>query len=178
MAGRLNWRPAAVGGGIAFTVFWLGGLLDMSTAWELSLALHAATILMLAWAGISIQRERPAGVYRLLGWAAVLLIVAGLLASMELQMVGMLLFGVTVGVAPIGAPDVRGRAAVLLLVVGSAAFLITRTINGPFWGDGTPDPSPVAALGFGLSLVALDLGWVALGLTASRGENVAVRAAT
>ena len=89
------------------------------------------------------------------------MIVVGLVASLELVMVGMLLFGWR---AASGPTTTVGRVGALLLMVGAVVFLAVRAINGPFWGDGTPDPSLTAAVGFGASLVALGLGWIALGL--------------
>jgi len=128
--------------------------------WGLSLALHALSILLLTWAGIAILRARATGPSAA-GAAGLGLIVVGLVASLELVMVGMLLFG---SQAVSGATGAVSRVGTLLLVVGAAVFLAVRVINGPFWGDGTPDPSPMATVGFAASLVALGLGWIALGL--------------
>jgi len=139
-------RASAVGGGVAFAIFWIGGLLDVSVGeWSLSLALHALTIVLLTWAGVAILRTRTVGFYQL-GGIALALIVIGLVASLELAMVGMLLFGWQ---AAIGPTTTLGRAGALFLMGGAVVFLAVRAINGPFWGDGTPDPSPVAAVGFG-----------------------------
>jgi len=162
-------RASAVGGGLAFAIFWLGGLLHVSVGeWGLSLALHALSIVLLAWAGVAILR-RPAVGINLVGGVGVALIVMGLVASLELVMVGMLLFASR---AARGATGTTMRAGAFLLVVGALVFLAVRAINGPFWGDGTPDPSPLAAIGFGTSLVALGLGWIALGLAEHPGAHL------
>lgn len=159
-------RASAVGGGLAFAIFWLGGLLHVSVGeWGLSLALHALSIALLAWAGVAILR-RPAVGFDLVGGLGVALIVMGLVASLELVMVGMLLFASR---AARGATGTTMRAGAFLLVVGALVFLAVRAINGPFWGDGTPDPSPLAAIGFGMSLIAIGLGWIALAFSEQAG---------
>lgn len=162
-------RASAVGGGLAFSVFWIGGLVDLSVGdWGLSLALHALTIVLLTWAGIAILRTRAVDLYHL-GGVGLALIVIGLVASLELVMVGMFLFGSRTAGGPTGTVT---RAGGFLLMGGAVLFLAVRAINGPFWGDGTPDPSPTAAVGFGVALVALGLGWIALGFA----EKPVVRA--
>jgi hypothetical protein len=154
-------RASSVGGGLAFAIFWIGGLLDMSVGdWGLSLALHALTIVLLTWAGFAILRTRTVGPYQV-GGVGLAMIVIGLVASLELVMVGMFLLG---SLAASGPTSTVRRVGAFLLMGGAVVFLTVRAINGPFWGDGTPDPSPTAAVGFGMSLVALGLGWIALGL--------------
>ena len=165
-------RASAIAGGSGFALFWIGGLLDLSVGeWVVSLGLHAATIALLAWAGVAMARKRTPERYRGVAVIAAGATVAGLVGSLELVMVGMLVLGLSMTAGP-SAPVLRAGA--VALVGGALVFLAVRAINGPFWGDGTPDPSQAAAVGFAVSLLSLGLGWVMLGLGRDDGVRSSV----
>jgi hypothetical protein len=113
-------RASSVGGGLAFAIFWIGGLLDMSVGdWGLSLALHALTIVLLTWTGFAILRTRTVGPYQV-GGVGLAMIVIGLVASLELVMVGMFLLG---SLAASGPTSTVRRVGAFLLMGGAVVFL-------------------------------------------------------
>jgi hypothetical protein len=73
-----------------------------------------------------------------LGWLGVALVAVGQLFSLEITMIGFLVFGAAVVMAPR-----RSRWGGGLLALGAIGFLATTVVNGPFWGEPNPTPSLV-----------------------------------
>jgi len=128
--------------------------------WPVALAWHGLVILLLTLGAVGILGpSQGAQTQVLLGWLAVALVAVGQMLSLELTMMGFIVFG---------AAAVMGRRLPLwggaLLTLGALGFLATTLINGPFWGEPNPSPSVVPRFAFGLSLLLIALGWIVLGL--------------
>lgn len=152
---------AAAAGGVGFAGFWIGSLLKIEVVpWPVALAWHGLVILLLAVGAIGIHRSALGSQMQIwLGWLGVALATAGQAFSLELTMVGSLIFGATVVTAP-SLPRWGGG----LLALGAIAFLVTAVINGPFWGEPNPSPPPIPGLMFAASLITIAFGWIVLGL--------------
>jgi hypothetical protein len=88
----------------------------------------------------------------------VALIAVGQMISLEIAMLGFLVFGAMVVMA-----SRLSRWGGVLPAVGAVGSLVTTVINGPFWGDPNPSPSLIPGLAFTASLVLIALGWIVLG---------------
>jgi hypothetical protein len=152
---------AAAAGGVGFAGFWIGSLMKIEAVpWPAALTWHGLVILLLAIGAIGIHRSAQSSRMQIwLGWLGAALVPAGQAFSLELAMVGSLIFGAKVVMAP-SLPRWGGG----LLALGAIAFLVTAAINGPFWGEPNPSPPLVPGLMFAASLIAIALGWIVLGL--------------
>lgn len=81
------------------------------------------------------------------------------MVSLEITMLGFLVFGAAVVMAP-----QLWRWGGALLALGATGFLATTVVNGPFWGDPNPSPSLIPGLTFGASLLLIALGWIVVGV--------------
>ncbi len=146
---------AAAAGGLGFAGFWIGSLLKVELVpWPVALAWHGLVILLLTVGAIGIHRSaKGSQTQTWLGWLGVALIAVGQMISLEIAMLGVLLFGATVAVAPR-----LSQWGGVLLGLGAVGFLVTTVINGPFWGDPNPSPSLIPGLAFGASLLLIALG--------------------
>jgi hypothetical protein len=153
----------------------MGSLLKLELVpWPIALLWHAIATLLLVVGAVGIHRSsRASPTQTLLGWLGVALVGAGQLFSLELTMLGCLLFGAGVAMAP-RLP----RSAAALLSVGALGFLATLAVNGPFWGDTNPSPTVVPGLAFGFSLLLIAFGWIVLGLSLVRGDTSSVSVLT
>ena len=152
---------AAAAGGLGFAGFWIGSLLKVELVpWPVALAWHGLVILLLTVGAIGVHRSaKGSQTQTWLGWLGVALIAVGQMISLEIAMLGFLLFGATVAVAPR-----LSQWGGVLLGLGAVGFLVTTVINGPFWGDPNPSPSLIPRLAFSASLLLIALGWIVLGV--------------
>jgi hypothetical protein len=168
-----NWAGiAAVAGGFGFAGFWFGSLLKVELVpWPVALAWHGLVIVLLTIGEIGIHRSaRGSQMQTLLGWLGVALVAIGQLFSLEITMIGFLVFGAAVVMAPR-----LSRWGGGLLVLGAIGFLATTVVNGPFWGEPNPTPSLVPAVTFGVSLLLIAIGWVVLGVLGTRPTRLPSR---
>jgi len=159
---------AAAAGGVGFAGFWIGSLLKVEVVpWPVALLWHALVTLLLTIGAVGVHRSsRGSTTQTWLGWLGVALVVAGQVVSLEVAMLGYVIFGVAVAMAP-SLP----RSGGALLAIGAVAFLVTAAINGPFWGEPNPSPPVIPGLTFSASLVFIALGWIVLGVS-RRPERV------
>jgi hypothetical protein len=159
---------ASVSGGVGFFGFWMGSLLKVELApWPVALLWHAIATLLLVIGAVGIHRSSHGSpTQTLLGWLGAAFVGAGQMFSLELTMLGCLLFGARVAMAP-RLP----RSAAPLLILGALGFLATLAVNGPFSGDMNSRPTLVPALAFGVSLLLIAVGWIVLGLSLVRGDT-------
>ena len=152
---------AAAAGGLGFAGFWIGSLLKVELVpWPVALAWHGLVILLLTVGAIGIQRSaKGSQTQTWLGWLGVALVPVGQMFSLEITMLGFLVFGPAVAMAP-----QLSRWGGALLALGATGFLATTVINGPFWGDPNPSPSLIPGLTFGASLLLIALGWIVVGV--------------
>jgi hypothetical protein len=152
---------AAAAGGLLFAGFWIGSLLKIEIVpWPVALLWHGVATLLLAIGAAGIHRSSPgSSIQTTLGWLGVALVVIGQVVSLEITMLGCLIFGAAAVMS--GRPPRWGGA---VLALGAAAFLGVTAVNGRFWGDPNPSPSLIPALTFGASLLLIALGWIVLGV--------------
>ena len=152
---------AAAAGGLLFAGFWIGSLLKIEIVpWPVALLWHGVATLLLAIGAAGINRSSPgSSIQTTLGWLGVALVVIGQVVSLEITMLGCLIFGAAAVMS--GRPPRWGGA---VLALGAAAFLGVTAVNGRFWGDPNPSPSLIPALTFGASLLLIALGWIVLGV--------------
>jgi hypothetical protein len=159
----IKWtRAAAAAGGVGFAGFWFGSLLKVEVVpWPVALLWHATVAVLLTVGAIGAQRssDGPA-LQRLLGWIGVALLAAGQAFSLEIIMLGFLIFGVAVTMG-----SRLPRTAGALMALGAVGFLVAAAINGPFWGDPNPSPAGLAGVAFAASLMLIALGWMILGVS-------------
>ncbi len=158
-----NWAGvAAVAGGLGFAGFWVGSLLKVELVpWPVALAWHGLVIVLLTMGAIGIHRTTGGSEMQTwLGWLGVALVAVGQLFALEITMIGFLVFGAAVVMAPR-----LSRWGGGLLALGALGFLATTVVNGPFWGEPNPTPSLVPAVTFGVSLLLIAIGWVILGVS-------------
>ena len=155
---------AAAAGGLLFAGFWIGSLLKVEIVpWPVALLWHGIATLLLAIGAAGIHRSSPgSSIQTTLGWLGVTLVVIGQVVSLEITMLGCLIFGAAAVMS--GRPPRWGGA---LLALGAVAFLGVTAVNGRFWGDPNPSPSLIPALTFGASLLLTALGWIVLGVIRS-----------
>jgi len=155
---------AAAAGGLLFAGFWIGSLLKVEIVpWPVALLWHGIATLLLAIGAAGIHRSSPgSSIKTTLGWLGVTLVVIGQVVSLEITMLGCLIFGAAAVMS--GRPPRWGGA---LLALGAVAFLGVTAVNGRFWGDPNPSPSLIPALTFGASLLLTALGWIVLGVIRS-----------
>jgi hypothetical protein len=158
---------AAAAGGLGFAGFWFGSLLKVDLVpWPVALAWHGLVIVLLTVGAIGIHRSANGSrTQTRLGWLGAALVPVGQMLSLEITMLGFLVFGVAVAMAP--QLSRRGGA---LLALGASGFLATTVINGPFWGDPNPSPSLLPGLTFGASLLLIALGWIVVGVLRRAGR--------
>lgn len=166
----INWTgAAAAAGGVGFAGFWLGSLFKVELVpWPVALLWHALVTVLLAVGAARTQASADGSrTRRTLGWFAVGLIVVGQFASLELTMLGFLLFGVALAAAP-RLP----RSAGTLLATGAVVFLVTAGFSGPFWGDPNPTPPVVPSVAFSISLLLVAFGWIVLAVSPPFADTV------
>jgi hypothetical protein len=152
---------AAATGGLLFAGFWIGSLVKVEIVpWPVALLWHGIATFLLAIGAAGIHRSAPgSSIQTTLGWLGVALVVIGQLVSLEITMLGSLIFGAAAVMS-----GRRARWGGALLALGAAAFLGVTAVNGRFWGEPNPSPSLVPALTFGAALLLIALGWIALGV--------------
>lgn len=159
----ITWTgAAAAAGGVAFATFFLGSLLKKEVVpWPVPLFWHATAIFLLTAGAVGIHRSAHGSAMQTrLGWSGVALVVAGQLFSLETTMLGFVIYGAAMVMAP-RRPGWGGA----LLVVGAVGFLAATALNGPFWGDPNPRPATIPGLTFGVSLLLIAFGWIVLGVS-------------
>jgi hypothetical protein len=161
---------AAAAGGLAFAGFWIGSLLKVEIVpWPVALLWHGMATLLLAVGAVDVHRSsRGSAVQTSVGWLGVALVIVGQMISLEVTMLGCLIFGAA---AVMSRQASRWGGA--LLALGAVGFLGTTALNGPFWGDPNPTPPVIPALTFGASLMLIALGWIVLGVM-RRAEPVSL----
>jgi hypothetical protein len=158
----MNWAGvAAAAGGVGFAGFWMGSLLKVELVpWPIALLWHAIATLLLVIGAVGIHRTSHGSTTQtVLGWVGAALVAAGQLFSLEISMLGFVVFGAAVVMAPR-----LSRWAGALLALGAVGFLTTTAVNGAFWGEPNPTPSLVPGITFGVSLLLIATGWVVLGV--------------
>jgi hypothetical protein len=165
----INWSGvAAAAGGVGFAGFWMGSLLKVEVVpWPVALLWHALVTIALTVGAVGIHRaSHGSPTQTVLGWLGVAFIAAGQVMSLEIVMLGYVIFGAAVAMAP-RLP----RSSGALLAVGAVGFLVTAALNGPFWGEPNPSPSLIPGLTFGASLLCIALGWIVLGVSITAGGS-------
>jgi hypothetical protein len=152
---------AAAAGGLGFAGFWIGSLMKVELVpWPVALAWHGLVILLLTVGAIGIHRSAKGSQSQTwIGWLGVALVAVGQMFSLEITMLGFLVFGAAVVMAPR-----LSRWGGWLLALGAVGFLVTTAINGPFWGEPNPRPPLVPGLTFVASLLLIALGWIFVGV--------------
>ena len=162
-ATAISWTgAAAAAGGVGFAGFWIGSLLKVEVVpWPVALLWHGIVTLLLTVGAVGVHRSSGGPTTQTwLGWLGVALVVAGQVVSLKVAMVGCVIFGAAVAMAP-RLP----RSGGAILAVGAVGFLVTAAVNGPFWGDPNPSPPVIPGVTFGASLVLIALGWIVLGVS-------------